>query len=202
MTEKEQSQLKSFRRAAYQIREASIVAHGERVQISFRRAGPGHVDVNVKLLGNEPFRSLALAIRLVYQQREPANFGSVANILARHAPTELRERAATIRAAYNEALRHEAGAVAIDDGKVPSILSTNEVFDAWLYGIAFHQDPQREPTVRRLATAGARFLWSVQATSLQLAGRILDLDDVIADVLNEERLPRLSPASEPPNAAL
>jgi hypothetical protein len=66
-----------------------------------------------------------------------------------------------------------------------------DVFESWLYGIAFHQDADRQADVNRLASTGAMFLWSVQASALQIAGRILDLDDVVADFLGQARLPRI-----------
>ena len=198
LTDRERSKLDAFRRAAKEVRDASIIARGESVEIRFQRGDAGSVDVYVKLLGNEAFRSLALAIRLVYQQGEPANFGAVANILARRASPSLSERSVIVRRAYNEILGVGAAQLAIDDGQTPSAVSAKEAFETWLYGIAFHQDIDRQPMVRRLATAGGRFHWSVQATSLQIAGRILDLDDVIADFLREERLPRLGIVSDAP----
>ena len=78
-------------------------------------------------------------------------------------------------------------------GDPPSIstFTAQEVFEHWLYGIAFHQDADRQASVALLASEGARFQWSVQSTGLHLAGRILDLDDVIADFLGQPRLPRI-----------
>jgi hypothetical protein len=43
-----------------------------------------------------------------------------------------------------------------------------------------------------LESAGALFHWSVQSTALQLAGRILDLDDLVAVVLDQPPLPRIA----------
>ena len=147
--------------------------------------------VYVQLLANEAFRSLAIAIRLVYQKKEPANFYSVWNILARKAPSDVAERVSTLRRRYGEILSDSAGDVGIDDGQNPGALKASEVFEHWLYGMTFHQDEDRQAAVRRLASAGARFYWSVQASVLQMAGRVLDLDDVIAELLGETRLPRI-----------
>lgn len=191
-TIKEQRQLESFRRAAVQIREASIIAEGQEIKLHVRPGNPGYVDVFVQLLGNEAFRSLALALRLVYQQSEPANFYSVCNILYRDAESEaLKERVATLRSQYNSALQDSEGGVSA--GEPPNIVtfSTQEVFEHWLYGIAFHQDEDRQESVSLLSAEGARFHWSVQATGLKLVGRILDLDDVVADFLGQARLPRI-----------
>ena len=173
------------------MREASIIAEGQRIELHAVPGATGSVDIFVNLLGREPFRSLALAIRLVYQQREPAQFHSVCNLLYREGTEEIKSRVIRLRAQYGDILRDASGAVAVDEGPETISFTTQEVFDHWLYGVAFHQDPERQPSVRLLASAGARFMWSVQATSLQLAGRILDVDDVVADLLGEPRLPRI-----------
>lgn len=146
----------------------------------------------VQLLGNEAFRSLALALRLVYQQGEPAHFYSICNILYRAAESAaVKERVATLRAQYSATLRDPAGQVSTGGALDVSTFNTQEVFEHWLYGIAFHQDVDRQSSVRLLASEGAHFHWSVQATGLKLAGRILDLDDGIADFLGQPRLPRI-----------
>jgi plasmid stabilization system protein ParE len=192
LTTSEHRQLDSFRRAAEQIRAASIIAEGQQITLHVHPGNPGFVDVFVKLLGNEPFRSLALALRLVYQQREPANFRSICNILYRAAELPaLKECVASLRSQYDAALEDPEGRVSA--GEPPNMLtfSTQEVLEHWLYGIAFHQDEDRQVSVSLLSSEGARFHASVQATGLKLAGRILDLDDVIADFLGEPRLPRI-----------
>lgn len=149
------------------------------------------MDIYLELLGHEAFRSLALALRLTYQQREPAQFFTICNIVARAGTEPMKPIVADIRARYSAALADPDNAVRVErNGEVKSF-STQQVFDTWMYGIAFHQDPERQADVQLLATEGPWFMHSVQATSLQLAGRILDLDDVLADWLAEPRLPRI-----------
>ena len=72
-----------------------------------------------------------------------------------------------------------------------STFTAQEVFEHWLYGIAFHQDSDRQAAVALLESEGPRFQWSVQATGLQLAGRTLDLDDVVAEFLGQPQLARI-----------
>lgn len=190
----ERERLNSFRRAAREVRDASIIAEGRSVQVHAVPDNAGCMDIYVELLAYEAFRSLALAIRLAYQQREPAHFYSICNILTREGNTEIRERVAHLRDQYRDALRDPAGGVTVDDGQRPNVFSATEVLEHWLYGMVFHQDVDRQPAVKRLLTAGPRFLWSVQRTSLQAAGRILDLDDVVAAFLEEPPLPRINPS--------
>lgn len=190
LSRSEQWQLTAFRRVARQVRDASIIARGEAIRLRTVPSDPGYVNVFVELLNGEAFRSLALSIRLAYQKGEPSNFLSVCNALGRLWP-DSRDRVGELRRRYLAALRDEKNAVRLPDGSEPATYTAEQVFEAWLYGVAFHQDVERQETVARLEAEGAMFLWSVQATSLQLAGRIMDLDDVIADVTEQERLPRL-----------
>ncbi len=197
LTESELWQLRSFRRAASQVRNASIIDRGETIHIKAAPGKPGFVDIFVQLLSEEPFRSLALAIRLVHQQREPANFFRVCNLLSRLGDDDVRGRVASIRREYKEALADSTNEVSVDDDQHPRRFTAKEVFEHWLYGVTFHQDSDRQTVVGRLASTGARFQLSVQSTALQLAGRILDLDDVVADLLEEPRVPRIRAQENP-----
>ena len=191
LTTDDRQRLDAFRRAASQVRSASIIAEAQEIKVQFRPGDPGYMDVFVELLHNEAFRSLALALRLVYQQGEPAHFYSICNILSRGADSEVRQRAAILREQYGAALRDPAGGVLAGDPPNLKSFTAQEVFEHWLYGIAFHQDIDRQESVTLLESEGARFQWSVQATGLQLAGRIMDLDDIVADSLQQPRLPRI-----------
>lgn len=190
LSESESWRLASFRRAARQVRDASIIARGQKIEIHAAPGDPGYVDIFVKLLSDEPFRSLALAIRLVYQQSEPAHFLSICNLVSKHWPQQ-RDRVVDLRTQYLATLRDDARRISVNDGREPRFYTAQQVFENWLHGIAFHQDAERQNAVEHLESEGARFLWSVQAISLQLAGRVLDLDDVIADATGDERLPRI-----------
>ncbi len=151
----------------------------------------GYVDLYIQLLRTEAFRSLALAVRLVYMKGEPAYCYSVGNVLFRHGDTAVQERVAVVRKQFQQALEDPDQSLAIDDGESTTLVPAVEVLETWFHGIAFHQDPLRQDRVRELETTGARFSWHVQSTVLQLAGRILDLDDIVADFLGEDRVPRL-----------
>lgn len=190
-SEAESQRLGSFRRVAREVRDASIIADGQKITLHFAPAPPEHVAVYVSLLGREPFRSLALAVRLAYQQGEVANFYSICNILRRHGNADIAPRVDRLRAEFGDALSDSSNAVTVDSDGGPAVFSATDVFEHWLYGVAFHQDPHRQPAVTLLRTDETRFLWSVQATALQLAGKILDLDDVIAEFLGQTRLERI-----------
>jgi hypothetical protein len=187
----ERNCLLAYRAAARQVREASIIAEGHTIRISSTPGEPGFVDIFVHLLAEEPFRSLALAIRLAYAKGEPAYFYYICNVLRREADADIKARVDAVRGQFHAALRAPENQIVLGDGNNLAVFTAQQVFEHWLYGIAFHQDPKRQDSVRLLASHGVGFPWSFQATALQLAGRILDLDDVVADYLKEARLERL-----------
>jgi hypothetical protein len=105
LSESERWKLESFRRAAKQVREASIIARGQSINLHSAPGEADYVHFFVELLATEPFRSLALAIRLVYQEKEPANFLSICKVVGRHAPMDLSARVEVVRTQFKEALR-------------------------------------------------------------------------------------------------
>jgi hypothetical protein len=190
----DRAHLAAFRTAARQIRDASVIAEGRQVQLHGRRSDAGEMLITASLLESEPFRSLALSVRLVYQANEPANFGHVCNILCRTGNETTRDRAAQIRERYNQTLSEHGcvvTAVAFDDR---SPYSPRDVFETWLYHGVFHQDLSRDADWRSLSALGDKFLFLVQGIVLKLAGRIMDLDDVVADFLLEPRIDRIGPS--------
>jgi len=191
LTITEREQLRSLRKAAQQVREASIIDAGQSITIKAVPGKQGYIDIYVQLLQSEPFRSLVLAVRLVYMKGEPAYFYSVCNVLHRGSEPTVQERVAEIRRQFRNALEDPERSLAVDLQGSTKMVRPIDVLETWVNGIAFHQDPERQEAVRELETTGARFAWNVQATVLQLAGRVLDLDDVVADFLGEARLPRI-----------
>lgn len=65
--------LQAFRRAAAQVRKASIIDKGQTITIGAERDSSGALQPFQTVLESEPFRSLAMSIRLVYLQKEPAS---------------------------------------------------------------------------------------------------------------------------------
>ena len=192
LTEAELLRFACFRRAAEQVREASIIDQGHTIDVLVHPGEPGFMDVFVKLLNEEAFRSLAASVRLIYMQSEPAHFSTICNLLCRENGEDIRNRVALIRRQWVDALQdkgHTLGTFGADGS--PVAFTPQQMLEHWLYGIVFHQDPDRQEALRILSTDEHLFRWNVQATALQLAGRILDLDDVIADVLAEARVPRI-----------
>ena len=151
------------------------------------------VQVQFQLLSTEPFRSLAITLRLVYMEGEPAHFYRVCNILHRNAAAEIQRRVMDCRARYRSALEGQYIRFELHGKFEGQVAGPRDVLEAWLCGLAFHQDLQKEEIAKELGKymCGFAFPFTLDVIALLLAGAILDLDDVIADYLNEERVARI-----------
>jgi len=66
---------------ASQIQDASIVTENQELSFSVKIERSGDVNQSFDVFDHEPFRSLAMSVRLAYQNDEPANFGAVCSAL-------------------------------------------------------------------------------------------------------------------------
>jgi len=196
LSSEDRSRLQLFRTAAEQVRSSTLVDGDRRISISGLFRPTGDMTTSFSLLEEEPFRSLAISIRLVYQTGEPANFYSIANLLSKAGSQAIRDRVAEIRRRYTAAQASPVASMTVQVGEEVLTLSARDVFETWMYTGVFHQDTDRLDTYRALQARLEMFRFSVQSTALLLCGRVLDLDDVIADLLGQERLPRIRPASK------
>src|SRR5579864_1378691 len=192
LSDQDREHLRSFREAARQVRESSIINGGDAVVIRGERQDSGRFKTTALLLASEPFRSLALSVRLVYQTGEPAHFGRICNIFERSGDPSMRLAVRELRAKYNRTLSDHHALAFVVGLLGPESPSPQDMFETWLYFGAFHQDPCRRADYEAFAELGDVFPGIVQSIMLRLSGRILDLDDVVADFLHELRLPRIT----------
>jgi hypothetical protein len=60
-----------------------------------------------------------------------------------------------------------------------------------MYGEVFHQDGDKKKLLQ-LLRQHPMFQFNLQSTVMLLCGRVLDLDDMVADLLGEPRVPRIT----------
>jgi len=104
-TDDERKRLAALLTAADQIREASIVAKAPPLSLGGTVGPDGSLEQQVTVFESEAFRSLAMSMRLVYMNDEPANFGSICNILYKRGDAPLQDAVAETRQAYNDFLK-------------------------------------------------------------------------------------------------
>lgn len=199
MNETELRSLHAFRTAACQVRNASIIASGATVRMQAATTPEG-ARLRFQLLSEEPFRSFAISLRLVYMNGEPAHYYHICNILHRNTALELQRRVADCRARYQAILEGHYVHLKLHGKFEGQTAGPRDTLEAWLYGLVFHQDREKQEIAAELGRymAGFAFPFALNIIALQLAGAILDLDDVIADHLGEPRLPRIEPGGNEP----
>ena len=172
--------LAAFRDVARQVRDASIIDEARTIKLTIfarKRGEPIGADTS-GMLPTEPLKSLVMSIRLAYQ-KGPARFSSICGVLRKGAsPTQI-ERIDQLGTAWRKTVEGPQGLDYILDGKR---LTAGKVFHHWINGVLFHQDPDKKKIYDKLDKGGGFAQFSCQGVALQLAGRILDLDDVIAEI--------------------
>lgn len=98
-----------------------------------------------------------------------------------------------IRGLFNSTLNSPLFAFKLHGDLEGTVVGPRKIFETWLNCEAFHQDPEDSSIYEELLKFGPRFVFAVHAIALRLAGRILDLDDIIADALEEPRVSRIEP---------
>ena len=197
MEEWERRSLAAFRAVAREVRESSIVTNGLTIRHWLVQTGD-EVKLGIDLLPAEAFRSLCVSVRKVYMEKEPASFYKVYNIVARYDAGEYRKGAGKVRADYHLILDGQGVEFHIGGKVIPH----EEFFDTWLNAYTFHQDAFEDPVKTGPYEAFTSLGMSpaveavVQKVALQLAGCVIEMDDVIADWLGEERLPRIAPPKQ------
>lgn len=146
------------------------------------RVGTGAM---IRTSGNdsERFNSFVISLRRTYLNNEPANFSHVANIVARRV-VALRDQIAELKAEHKAAL---SGRVEING------FDHRQIFEAWLHGHMFHDDDPVKRTrwqeIANDAILSPIAHMVIEATAIQLAGLVLALDNIVAELLGEPPLP-------------
>lgn len=187
----ELERLAAFRDVARQVRDSSIMNEGRTIKLTIfgrKRGEPIGADTSV-MLPMEPLRSLVMAIRLAYQ-KGPARFSSICGVLRKGAsPTQI-ERIDQLGTEWRRTLEGPQGLDYILDGER---FTAGKLFHHWINGLLFHQDPDKKKIYDKLDEGGGFAQFGCQGVALRLAGRILDLDDVIAEILDQEPVERIKP---------
>lgn len=188
----ELERLRAVRRAAREILESTVIRSGGDIGVSISARSGGEVSISRRGHDSERFRSFMIALRRTYAQNDGAHFLTALNVLAKHCE-DRRPHLSRLRASYLAVLK--SNEVELDG------LTHADVFEAWLYGSVFHDD---DPNLRQRweALASSPLLNTVasmlvEATAVQLAHHVLALDDVIAEVLEEDPLPPIEPLRDP-----
>jgi hypothetical protein len=187
MKENEKVRARAYRRAAQKVFDAYKPIHTFSMTATF--GGAGHVD----LFPEAEFVRLLVAVRLVYMERENGNFFKINNILRRYGDEDLLSEAELIRTRWNDALSHGYDLVFIPKNATSQQkaqqFSPEDVLKTFLNADYFHQDEDRSFDLERLEKLGPIGTHFLHVTVWNLTRLILAQDLLLADFLNEPRLP-------------
>jgi hypothetical protein len=200
MNDSEKARARAYRRAAQKVFDAYKPIRTFSMSVTF--GGTGRVD----LFPEAEFVRLLAAVRLVYMERENGNFFKANNVLRRYGDEELRSEAESIRTGWNEALHHGYDLVFLPkeatSPEKAQQLRPEDVLDTFLNAEYFHQDEDRTFDLERLEKLGSIGTHYLHVTVWKLTRLILVQDLLLADFLNEPRLPleEVFSAAPPPNS--
>lgn len=147
LTDDEHRRITVFKRRAAQLAEAPLIKEG-RAQISAKIKGEQDKGVNIEvtLPPETDLRTLYMAFRFFYLQKEPANFLRIVNILKQH--TKDPKTIAYLdylKKQWRGLLQKPITIVAGDRTLTPSLL-----IDLWFNAYFFHSDENKELELNRL----------------------------------------------------
>jgi len=194
----ERERLTALVDAVRQIEEASIVAEGRLLSMRGAISPTGEVEQEYTVFDSEPFRSLAMSVRLIYMNDEPANFASICNVLHKAGEKDLRDAVTDLRKAYNTFLNGPTIRFSLHGDFEGTTLGPRELFEAWLYGGTFHQDPKRKAMYAELVKFGPRFTFGLHVVVTQIVQFFIHLGFIVSTALAEEQRLHGSSALEQP----
>lgn len=182
----ERERLDALLEATRQIQDASIVAEGQPLAMRGSANQGGQFEQSYTLFDSEPFRSLAMSVRLVYMNDEPANFGGICNILYKNGDQDLQKAVADLRKAYSDFLSGSTVRYNLHGDLEGTSVGPREVFETWLYGGAFHQDPNRKAMYLELTKFGQNFTFGLHLIVTRIVQLMLHLGLLVSTALREE----------------
>jgi hypothetical protein len=181
LTAKQQHGVRSYRTAAAAIDAIARPYYSYALNVRALRAGlPDEAD----LIPPDQFRSLALALRLVYQPTEDAHFEKIVAILEIVSEDWIPELCSTLRADWVRAVSGP-GVLQVDG----VTYNPGQMLSTWLYAVAFHQDEKKQSDADRLEKGDPFASWMTQMAVRSLCIHVRNLDSALAHVLDEPPLP-------------
>jgi hypothetical protein len=145
------------------------------------------------------FRALAVAVRLVYMEKEPSSFARVTQILRSVGDSDVLEAVERIERKWKSALDGRGSMVHQAEGQT---FQPRDVLDTWLYALTLHQDQRKQGHADAIRRFGPSATMTLQFLVCVLAAEILNLDSAVAYVLGEGHRIGVPPEFRDPGAGL
>jgi len=128
------------------------------------------------------YKSLCLPVRRAFKETDRVSFLRTSQVLGESEIGEVKERLAAVVAGYNEVLKDMASYTILNDRQVQH----REVFEAWLEASVFGDFGGRDKRYRALLDECGKAVEGIAVRLTEAIGnRVLELDELIADVLGQ-----------------
>ena len=128
------------------------------------------------------YKSLCLPVRRAFKETDRVSFLRTSQVLGESDIAEVKERLAAVVAGYNEVLKDMASYTILNDRQVQH----REVFEAWLEASVFGDFGGRDRRYRALLDECGKAVEGIAVRLTEAIGnRVLELDELIADVLGQ-----------------
>ena len=175
-TNTERERLAAFRRAAQQLLRAWWPFRELKISFSMLSEDPTHSG----LIPWTEFRSLSMALRLVYMPSESANTLTILSIAERVPENWVKEYCKQARKSWQKALRGHSFFSADEES-----YDAERVLNIWLNAVAFHQDLTKQADRARLAQFEPATSATLQMCIWQLSVCVYNVDRLLAVLLDE-----------------
>lgn len=144
--------------------------------------------------GFDPLRSMTMSFRQLWMSKEPTRFHAILNILRSAIPTNGLGSTRTRAVLDHLGRRHRHARaislmkhVRVDDpmGRPIREFTAEQVIDDWLYGGAFHFDP--DAAERVASWSPNAYEWSLIKAITAVAGVCWELDLLVGAILEQQR---------------
>ena len=130
------------------------------------------------------YRALCLPVRRAYRESDRMSFRRVCSAVRESGSAEIASLASEVAARYDQVVAYLDSYTILNERQ----LGHREVFDAWLEAATFGDFAGKDRSYRRLLNECGKAVEGIAVRITDaIADRILELDDVIADLLGEPR---------------
>lgn len=132
----------------------------------------------------EAYRSLCLPVRRAYKESDRVSFRRICAALQQSDTASVLDGVSQAAARYDKVEADLNSTTTLNDRQVPH----REVFDAWLDASIFGEFAGKDKKYRALLDECGKAVEGIAVRITELiANQVLELDDVVADALGEER---------------
>ena len=187
LTHAERANLRVFRQVAA---EARVALEAARRQDGEVRIVNGYIEAEG---AGDLVRNMCIPVRRAYLPSDPVSMGRILKLVRSAASPEILEGVSRFEQNYAPIQQELDSASILNDRRVTHA----KLFETWIDAVVFHDIPAKRQPFLALADELGRAVESIGLhLAHRIADRLLELDDLIADFLDEPRESEAEPEED------